>query len=112
MDELGWHAKRRALASTRQIDTINWNNMSAELESKLGYHFKQAELLQTALTHRSKGGDHNERLEFLGDAIVNCVIAEALYRQFNKATEGELSRWRSTLVNRDTLTDLAKKFDL
>jgi ribonuclease III len=86
--------------------------MSAELESKLEYQFKHPELLQTALTHRSKGGEHNERLEFLGDAIVNCVVAELLFKQFNKATEGDLSRWRASLVNRDTLTDLAKKFEL
>ncbi len=51
-------------------------------------------------------------MEFLGDAIVNCVIAEVLFKQFNKATEGDLSRWRASLVNRDTLTDLAKKFEL
>ena len=65
-----------------------------------------------ALTHRSKGGEHNERLEFLGDAVVNFVIAEVLYHQFPTATEGELSRWRATLVNRDTLAELAKEFEL
>ena len=65
-----------------------------------------------ALTHRSKGGEHNERLEFLGDAVVNFVIAKALYSQFPHATEGELSRFRATLVNRDTLADLAKQFEL
>ena len=75
-------------------------------------NFKQPELLKLALTHRSKGGEHNERLEFLGDAVVNFVIAEILYHQFPKATEGELSRWRATLVNRDTLAELAKEFEL
>lgn len=83
-----------------------------ELTKKLNYDFKQPKLLKVALTHRSKGGDHNERLEFLGDAVVNFVIAEILYHQFPKATEGELSRWRASLVNRDALAELAKEFDL
>ena len=86
--------------------------MSNELLQKLEYEFKQAKLLKIALTHRSKGGEHNERLEFLGDAVVNFVIAEILYQQFPKATEGELSRWRASLVNRDTLAELAKEFEL
>lgn len=83
-----------------------------ELSQKLAYDFADAKLLKTALTHRSKGGDHNERLEFLGDAVVNFVIAEVLYQQFPTATEGELSRWRASLVNRDTLAELAKEFEL
>ncbi|VVC75814.1 Ribonuclease 3 [Aquicella siphonis] len=86
--------------------------MSDELSLKLNYEFKQPKYLKIALTHRSKGGEHNERLEFLGDAVVNFVIAEILYQQFSKATEGELSRWRASLVNRDTLADLAKEFGL
>lgn len=86
--------------------------MMDELEQKINYHFKAAHYLKIALTHRSCGGDHNERLEFLGDAVVNFIIAEILYQQFPKATEGELSRWRASLVNRDTLADLAKKFEL
>ena len=86
--------------------------MSAELSKIIDYQFKNPDLLQVALTHRSKGGDHNERLEFLGDGVVNFVIAEILYHQFPKASEGDLSRWRASLVNRDTLADLAKKFEL
>src|SRR3990167_4516570 len=86
--------------------------MNIDLIKKLNYEFRQPKLLKIALTHRSKGGDHNERLEFLGDAVVNFVIAEILYHQFPKATEGELSRWRATLVNRDTLGELAKDFEL
>lgn len=86
--------------------------MSDELLKKIGYQFKQPATLQVALTHRSKGGDHNERLEFLGDAVVNFVIADILYHRFPKATEGDLSRWRASLVNRDTLAELAKKYDL
>ena len=68
--------------------------------------------MELALTHRSKGSRHNERLEFLGDSIISCVIAEALYLQFPEATEGELSRWRAVLVNRDSLGDLARQFSL
>lgn len=86
--------------------------MSDELTQKLNYSFNNPHLLKVALTHRSCGGEHNERLEFLGDAVVNFVIAEILYQQFPKATEGELSRWRATLVNRDTLAELAKEFSL
>jgi len=86
--------------------------MSEELSRILNYDFQQPRLLKIALTHRSKGGDHNERLEFLGDAVVNFVIAEVLYQQFPTATEGELSRWRATLVNRDALAELAKEYEL
>lgn len=86
--------------------------MSEELSKILHYNFKNPALFKLALTHRSKGVAHNERLEFLGDAIVNFIIAEILYEKFPKATEGELSRWRATLVNRDTLAELAKEFEL
>ncbi len=86
--------------------------MRNELSEKLNYDFKQDELLKLALTHRSRGVDNNERLEFLGDAVVNFVIAEILYHRFPTASEGELSRWRATLVNRDALAQLAAQFDL
>lgn len=86
--------------------------MSDELSKKLNYDFKNKQLFTIALTHRSKGGEHNERLEFLGDAVVNFVIGDALYQQYPKAAEGELSRWRASLINRDALADLAKEFDL
>jgi ribonuclease-3 len=86
--------------------------MSNELSQKLNYEFKDPTFLKIALTHRSKGGDHNERLEFLGDAVVNFVIAETLYYQYPKATEGDLSRWRASLVSRDALAQLAAQFDL
>ncbi len=78
----------------------------------IDYQFKQAQLLKLALTHRSKGEENNERLEFLGDAIVNFVVAEILFHQFPTGSEGELSRWRATLVNRDTLAALAKDLNL
>lgn len=78
----------------------------------LGYEFKNIELLKQALTHRSAANKHNERLEFLGDSILSIVISDALYHQFPKATEGDLSRMRATLVRGDTLTLIAKEFKL
>lgn len=86
--------------------------MSASLIKKINYQFNDPNLLKVALTHRSKGGEHNERLEFLGDAVVNFIVAEILYHHFPKATEGELSRYRASLVNRDALAEMAKEFEL
>jgi ribonuclease III len=85
---------------------------SSELQSRLGYEFKRQVLLQQALTHRSFSQDHNERLEFLGDSILNLSIAEALYLRFPTAREGDLSRLRASLVKGDTLADLARDFSL
>jgi len=84
----------------------------AELCRKLGYQFKEIQLLKTALTHRSSQNENNERMEFLGDSIVNFIVAEALYLRFPHSQEGALSRWRASLINRDTLADLARTFDL
>src|SRR3990167_1951000 len=86
--------------------------MSEELSRKLGYNFNDAQLLTMALTHRSMNENNNERLEFLGDSIVNFVIAEALYQQFPHAQEGHLSRFRATLINRETLGALGRQFEL
>src|SRR5690606_13566908 len=74
---------------------------------RLAYRFKRPELLQQALTHRSFSADHNERLEFLGDGLLNCVIAEKLYLQFKDLPEGDLSRLRARLVRQETLHQLA-----
>ena len=82
------------------------------LESRLGYAFRQPELLETALTHRSAGRRNNERLEFLGDAILGFVISEALFDRFPEATEGQLSRMRSNLVRGETLSELARELEL
>jgi ribonuclease-3 len=79
---------------------------------KLGYTFQQPELLRQALTHRSFGSPHNERLEFLGDSILNCVIAYALFQRFPALNEGELSRLRANLVNQQSLYELAQKLNL
>jgi ribonuclease III len=84
---------------------------SAPTES-LGHVFRRPELLRQALTHRSFGADHNERLEFIGDSILNCAVALALYRRFPQLPEGELSRIRANLVNKDMLCRLARALDL
>ncbi len=87
-------------------------NQIEELAKAIGYQFQNLDLLQTALRHRSIGTPNNERLEFLGDAILGAVIAEALYKQFPEAHEGQLTRLRSSLVKRDTLAKLAREYDL
>jgi ribonuclease-3 len=86
--------------------------MPDALEARLGHVFRRPELLAQALTHRSYGARHNERLEFVGDAVLNCAIAAALYDRHPDTDEGDLSRARANLVNRDTLTQLARTLDL
>jgi len=83
-----------------------------KLSQRIGYFFADLGLLELALTHRSFGGKNNERLEFLGDSILNYVIAEDLFHRFPKAKEGELSRLRASLVKGDTLAELAREFEL
>jgi ribonuclease-3 len=82
------------------------------LEEHLGYRFKDAQLLRQALTHRSAGSRNNERLEFLGDAVLGSVIAEELYHGYPQAREGKLSRLRSTLVRRESLARIAQGLQL
>lgn len=82
------------------------------LERVLGYGFRQERLLELALTHRSATGKNNERLEFLGDALLGFVIAEALWERFPAADEGQLSRLRATLVRRESLAELARGIGL
>lgn len=82
------------------------------LEESLGHEFSDRALLQQALTHRSAGSHNNERLEFLGDAILGAVIAEDLYCRYPQAREGELSRLRSRLVRRESLTGIAHALDI
>ena len=82
------------------------------LSKKIGYSFKEPKLLLQALTHRSAKGAHNERLEFLGDAILGFVIAESLYQKFPKQAEGDLTRMRSSLVKGVTLAEVGRDFDL
>ena len=85
---------------------------SATLVARLGHAFRRPELLAHALTHRSHGATHNERLEFVGDAVLNCAVAAALYERFPAIPEGELSRVRASLVNRDTLARRARDLSL
>jgi ribonuclease-3 len=82
------------------------------LQRRLDYRFRNPELLRQALTHRSAGSRNNERLEFLGDAILGFEIAENLFRQHPGATEGELSRARAQLVKRETLAAAARRLGL
>lgn len=76
-------------------------------EAALGHVFSRPELLRQALTHRSFGTPHNERLEFFGDSILNCVIADALFLRFPELKEGDLSRVRASLVRQETLAEIA-----
>src|SRR5690625_6236209 len=82
------------------------------LEQSLRYQFKERDLLRQALTHRSYAGKHNERLEFLGDGVLNFVVAALLFKQFQRIDEGDLSRVRASLVKQDTLAQLAQKLQL
>lgn len=82
------------------------------LEKNLGHQFKDKSLLHQALTHRSAATKNNERLEFLGDAILGMRIADHLYRQYPDADEGQLSRMRAHLVNRETLAAIAAELTL
>jgi len=85
---------------------------SSKLCGQLGYDFKNPQLLQQALTHRSYAPEHYERLEFLGDSILGCAIAKHLYASFPQLSEGELSRLRSHLVKEETLVVLARQLGL
>ncbi len=78
----------------------------------LGHEFADALLLEQALTHRSAGRHNNERLEFLGDALVNLIVAEFVYEQHPRASEGEMTRLRSSLVSGSALAELARAAEL
>ena len=84
----------------------------AALQRTIGYQFQEPELLVRALTHRSFGADNNERLEFIGDGLVNAVVAELLYSHYPDLDEGSLSRLRSKLVSKEGLAILAERFEL
>ena len=87
--------------------------MSEErLAKRLGYAFSDSALLDQALSHRSAGSPHNERLEFLGDAILSFLMAEFLFARSPAASEGQLTRLRASLVNGETLAALARQLDL
>lgn len=82
------------------------------LSRRLGYNFTRNALLKQALTHRSHGPANNERLEFLGDGILNCVVASLLYQRFPALPEGDLSRLRAHLVKESALSDIAQSLSL
>ncbi len=82
------------------------------LQKRLGYWFKEQDLLKQALTHRSYGSHNNERLEFLGDGVLNFIVADQLFQRFPRLSEGDLSRLRAQLVKEATLFEIAKGFNL
>jgi ribonuclease-3 len=82
------------------------------LESRLQYEFRNAELLRQAMTHRSHSPAHNERLEFLGDSVLNCVVAALLFQRFAKLDEGDLSRVRANLVKQQSLYEIAQALNV
>jgi len=86
--------------------------LSSRLELSLAHHFTRPELLRQALTHRSHSSPHNERLEFLGDSVLNCTVATLLFQQFPNLKEGELSRLRANLVRQEALAEIAADLKL
>lgn len=88
------------------------NRVHVELSRRLDYEFSDPDLLARALTHRSKSEDNYERLEFLGDSVLNFTISAALYDRFPDLSEGELTRLRARLVKKETLAALARKLEL
>ena len=97
---------RRAARETERPEGL------VELERRLGHRFAAPELARQALTHRSFGTPHNERLEFLGDSLLNCAVAALLYERFPALPEGDLSRLRAALVNQSSLSDIARDLGL
>jgi len=93
-------------APRKSDELLNW------VERSFGYVFANPALCHSAVTHRSAGADHNERLEFLGDSILNCSVARLLYDAHRQADEGVLSRLRATLVSGETLAQIAGELGL
>ena len=83
-----------------------------DLMSELGYKFHDMTLLKTALTHKSFSSEHNERLEFLGDALLNLYVTEYLYDRFDSLNEGKLTQFKATIVSRENLTKIAQSIGL
>lgn len=101
------------------FDTSMSNNNLAKLQESIGYQFKDQKLLEQAVTHRSYLNEnaswpigHNERLEFLGDAVLELVVTEYLYEHYPQTPEGEMTNWRAALVNANTLAAITAEFDL
>ena len=83
-----------------------------DLMSTLGYKFQDLTLLRTALTHKSFSSEHNERLEFLGDALLNLYVTEYLYNRFDSLDEGKLTQFKATIVSRENLAEIAQSIGL
>ncbi len=98
--------RRRAARGAELLEGL------AELERHLGHRFVAPDLARQALTHRSFGAPHNERLEFLGDSLLNCAVATLLYERFPSLPEGDLSRLRAALVNQASLSKIAAELAL
>lgn len=93
------------------MTNLSPKELNAKFDKIFGYQFKDASLLELAFTHRSYAKNNNERLEFLGDSILNCTIATELYLKYPDIPEGDLSRLRASLVDKDTLARLAREHD-
>jgi ribonuclease-3 len=100
------------IATQSRIEGAGLKTLSQWLQDTFGYVCRDLELFEAALTHRSAGNPHNERLEFLGDAVLNCVTASMLYRSFTSADEGDLSRYRATLVSGESLATIAAQINI
>ena len=88
------------------------NDDLSQLQARLKHNFNDVRLLQRAVTHRSYASDHNERLEFLGDSVLNLAVAHLLYAQLSNLPEGDLSRVRANLVKQETLHQLALSLEI
>jgi ribonuclease-3 len=84
----------------------------AALEKRIGHRFTAPRLLEQALTHRSFGADNNERLEFLGDGVLGCAVADELYARFPELSEGKLTRLRASLVREEALAEAAERLGI
>ncbi len=102
-------SKAKHSESSRSIAKNPGLNEWADLQRLIKYQFNDLSLLQQALTHKSAHNKHNERLEFLGDAILGAIIADYLYTRFPESPEGKLTRMRSAVVKGDTLAEIALK---
>jgi ribonuclease-3 len=94
------------------IPRPSWRTYADWVERSFGHVFTAPALLYAALTHRSAGADHNERLEFLGDSILNCAVARLLYDAHPQADEGDLSRLRASLVSGECLAQISAELGL
>lgn len=107
--------ERKPRLPVRKLPAEQRNSLNRQLDrlaAGLGHAFQHEALLKQAVTHRSYSAQHNERLEFLGDSVLNCAIARALYDTFPNLPEGTLSRMRANLVKQDTLAEIAQRLKL